>query len=138
MQPAPAEDQQQQQPLPPASERQQQVWQLLLDAPAWLLFCLHRLPLQRLLELEAATDGLDCRTQPEARAAADRGAAQAAAAEYAALVLWPGEPRRRQVLVEALLLQLEDVDFAALRPWLEMLHSWQGLLQAAAADGGAA
>ena len=134
MRPAPAEQLQ-----PSASERPQQVWHLLLDAPPWMLFCLQRLPLQRLLELAAAAEeaGFDGSTQP-GEAAADGGAAQAAAAEYAALLLWPGEPRRRQAVVEALLLQLGDVDLPAMRPWLEMMQAWQRLLQAAVAGGGAA
>lgn len=134
------------------AERQQQAWQLLLDAPAWLLFCLLQLPLQQLLALAvqqaqqprqpgspamppspaAGDHPLPEQIQGEALPLSSRDAASPAAAQYAALVLWAGEPGCQQVLREALQLQLGDVDLAALRPWLQMLRRWQPLLQAAA------
>lgn len=40
-----------------AAQRRQQVWQLQLDAPSWLLFCLRQLPLQQLLDLAAQEVG---------------------------------------------------------------------------------
>ena len=133
---------------PPHAE--QHVGQMLLDAPAWLLFCLQQLPLQQLLQLaaaEAAETGPSgavggsapaaaaaaAGQEPAVSAGAAPAAAAAAAAEYAALLMWPGYPRRRRVLAEALQLDLADVDLAAVQPWLITLVSWQQMLQEAAA-----
>lgn len=102
-------------------QREQHVWRLLLDAPAWLAFCLQRLPLRALDELMEG--GGAC----EARSAAGEGAASAA--RFVALLLLPGEPRRRRVLEDALALRLEDVDLAAMQPWLESLAAWQNFLR---------
>ena len=150
-----------------AAERRQQVWQLQLDAPGWLLFCLNQLPLDQLLELAGqgsggASGAAGPATRPAAAAAqppssrlgsqdlppsqeavplSPGAAASLAAARYAALALWPLQPLLQRVLEEALQLQLGDVDLAATRPWLEALHSWRPLLaaaEAAAAAGGAA
>lgn len=112
-----------------AAQRQQQAWQLQLDAPAWLLACLRRLPLQHLLSLAEAGGAAAGGTA----AAAEAATGSPAAAAYAALALWPGEPRRQGVLREALQLELSDVDLPSLRPWLLALHSWQALLADAAA-----
>ncbi|KAL4419848.1 hypothetical protein ABPG75_006946 [Micractinium tetrahymenae] len=123
-------------------QRQEAVWRLQLDAPGWALFCLRRLPLQRLLQLAAAEDGLPAAElaeggQPGWQGVASEAASPqagsvptsaAAAAAYVALLLWPGEHCSRQVLQEALCLQLQDVSLPALRPWLEMLHRWQHML----------
>lgn len=150
-----------------AAKRRQQVWQLQLDAPGWLLFCLHQLPLEQLLQLAgqsgSGASGAAGPTTPPAEAAEQPpsrlpgsqdmppsqealplsagAAASPAAARYAALALWPGQPLFQRVLEEALQLQLGDVDLAAVRPWLEALRGWRPLLaaaEAAAATGGVA
>lgn len=146
-----------------AAERRQQVWQLQLDCPSWLLFCLRQLPLEQLLQLAAQQAGEDGRSGSRAAgpatplgAAAERAqhvkpppgsqgiqqltqqlpaasmaAASPAAARYAALALWPGEPLNQAVLQEVLQLQLADVDLGAVRPWLQALHGWQAMLATA-------
>lgn len=146
-----------------AAERRQQVWQLQLDCPSWLLFCLRQLPLEQLLQLAAQQAGEEGRSGGRAAgpatplgAAAERAqhvkpppgsqgiqqltqqppaasmaAASPAAARYAALALWPGEPLNQAVLQEALQLQLADVDLGAVRPWLQALHGWQAMLATA-------
>ena len=119
---------------------EQQVWQLQLDSPDWLLFALRQLPLQQLLDL-AAADAADANKEGYHGSSAVQQAAlppdnsegsvvatAAAAAEYAALLLWPGQPRRRAVLLEALFLQLGDVDLSMVQPWIQTLLSWQSLL----------
>lgn len=130
-----------------AADRRQQVWQLQLDAPGWLLFCLRQLPLQQLLDLAVQQSGEA--GGPGSRAAGPAtppgaasgngsqqqrpvlcGAASPAAARYAAFALWHGEPLHQAVLEEALQLQLGDVDLAAVRPWLQTLHGWQAMLAA--------
>ena len=128
-----------------AGERRQQVWQLQLDAPGWLLFCLRQLPLQQLLDLAAQQAGeaggpgslaAGPATPPGAAGGNSSeqqqpvlcGAASPAAARYAALTLWHGEPLHQAVLEEALQPQLGDVDLAAVGPWLQTLHSWQAML----------
>ena len=123
-------------PLPDAAARCQAVWQLQLDAAACALFCLRRLPLRRLLQM-AAAHGSDSDEDAAAGAvvrgdgAGDAATAPVpAAAEYIALLLWPGEPRRQQALASALQGQLAGVSLAALQPCLEQLQGWQHLLQA--------
>jgi hypothetical protein len=103
------------------AQRAQHAWRLLLDAPAWLSFCLQQLPLPALVEL--ARRGGPCEAQGGA------GAGAAPAARFVALLMWPGEPRRQQVLEDALALQLGDVDLPALRPWLEVLAVWREFLR---------
>lgn len=122
------------------AQRQQQAWQLQLDAPGWLLFALKQLPVHYLLNLAAAASGSMATGADGGSDAAGsptgsqpQATASPAAAAYAAMALWPGEPRRQQVLREALLLQLEDIDLPAVRLWLEQLHSWQGMLREASA-----
>lgn len=132
-------------------QRQEAAWQLQLDAPDWALFCLRRLPLQQLAAAaeqpvqvanpapaspgEGEDDNEQLRSQAasgaeraHAHGAPTSTAAVAAAAAYISLLAWPGDPSCRQVLQEALGLQLEGVSLPAIQPWLEALLRWQRML----------
>ncbi len=123
-------------------QRHEAVWRLQLDAPEWALFCLRCLPLQQLLQMAATQEGTPAAASPGVGAEGQRIGFRAAciasrpnmegslasAAAYISLLAWPGEQRCRQVLQEALCLQLQDVSLPAVRPWLDTLLRWQGML----------
>lgn len=122
---------QQRQRLAAGRQRQAQAWQLVLDAPAWVLFCLQQLPLQQLLEAGTAADdagsmGPASPSPAPAPAGHRQAGASAAAADFVGLLLWPGQARQWQVLREVLALELANVDLPAILPWLQ---SWQRVLQ---------